>query len=55
VSALSLGLGHSSNAGARVHVDGSLEDETIAVELADVLSYKVKMARVSILRVHDFV
>lgn len=53
VSALSFGLVHSLDAGARVHVDGSLEDETIPMELADVLSYKqVKMAAVSILSVH---
>ena len=40
VSSLSLGLVHSLATRARVHMDGSLDDETIAVELADVLSYR---------------
>ena len=49
VSALSFGLMHSLNAGARVHLHALLKDESISVQLADVLSYKVKMAGVSIL------
>ena len=49
VSALSFGLVHSLGAGTGVHLDALLKDESISVQLADVLSYKVKMAGVSIL------
>ena len=52
VSALSFGLVHSLNAGARVHMDGLLEDEAISMQLADVLSYRIKIAGVSFLSVH---
>lgn len=39
VSSLSLGLVNSLATGARVHVNGSLNNESITIQLADVLSY----------------
>jgi hypothetical protein len=39
MSALSLGLMHSLDSGSRVHSNLSLNDETILIELSNVLSY----------------